>query len=185
MNKLFSIQNGINVPDGTVVYPFLNAKDSTSGLSWDLLDGFSLAAGDIAPHSFSKIHVMPHVTQVTFLLSGQLEIIMKDSLVDEPYPCHLATQQAVLTQPGTFYQLVNSSSSIARVLYIVSPAYVFDMDDAEQVRYDDAIALQESWLELSMLKWNPASLRDPLNSIDARQDASYRIQRGSNGVSSS
>ena len=177
MNRIFSIHGGFKVPDGTVVYPFLNAKDSTSGLPPDLLDGFSIAAGDIGPYTASKIHVMPHVTQVTFVICGDLQIIMKDPRVDEAYQCDLGTQQAVLTQPGTFFQLVNSTAVLARVLYIVSPAYVFEMDSNKNVQYDDAIVLQESWDELSRLNWNPPNLRDSLHSREARHVASDRIQR--------
>jgi len=184
MDKVFSIKNSLNVPDGTKVYPFLNAKDGTSELPWDLLDGFSLAAGDIASHSSSKIHVMPYVTQVTFVLSGKLEIVMKDPLADEPYSLHLTIQQAVLTQPGTFFQLVNTSDALCRVLYIVSPAHVFDIDDEGSVRYDDAVVLQESWSELARLRWDSTIIRDPQNSLDARLEASDRIQIRSGGISS-
>lgn len=42
---------GIKAPDGTVVYPVLNSKDITSDLPWDLVDGFSNAAGDVEPNN--------------------------------------------------------------------------------------------------------------------------------------
>ena len=45
MNQVFKIASPFQVPDGTLVSPFLNAKDSESGLPFNLLDGFSLAAG--------------------------------------------------------------------------------------------------------------------------------------------
>ncbi len=44
MNRVFSIPLPSRVPDGTLVSPFLNAKDSESDVPFDLLDGFSLAA---------------------------------------------------------------------------------------------------------------------------------------------
>jgi hypothetical protein len=72
MNRVFPITAPFRVPDGTWVSPFLSAKDSQSELPFDLLDGFSLAAGIIDPNSCSTIHVMPFVTQVTFLRSGNL-----------------------------------------------------------------------------------------------------------------
>ena len=62
MNRVFNIKEGIRVPDGTIVYPFLNSKDSSSDLPFDLLEGFSISAGDISPNTHSKIHVMPLVT---------------------------------------------------------------------------------------------------------------------------
>ena len=85
MNRIFSITGGIQIPDGTVVYPFLNSKDATSGLPWDLVDAFSMSAGDIVPKHASKIHVMPVVTQVTFVLEGSIEVWMKDPDDEEPY----------------------------------------------------------------------------------------------------
>ena len=64
MNRIFTIEGGFTVPDGTTVYPFLNPKDSMSGLPWDLVEGFSIAAGDMAPKSKSKIQVLPLASQV-------------------------------------------------------------------------------------------------------------------------
>jgi hypothetical protein len=49
MKRVFHITQGFTVPDGTMVYPFLNSKDSTSDIPWDLVDNVSLAVGDIAP----------------------------------------------------------------------------------------------------------------------------------------
>lgn len=74
MNRIFSIPPPFCVPDGTWVSPFLNPKDSESDWPFDLLDGFSLAAGVVEPQSSSKIHVMPFVTQVTFVRSGALAV---------------------------------------------------------------------------------------------------------------
>ncbi len=78
MNRIFRIDRGFQVPDGTIVSPFLNSKDSESDLPWDLIEGFSIAAGEIAPNSKSKIHIMSLVQQVTFVLGGKLEVCMKD-----------------------------------------------------------------------------------------------------------
>lgn len=57
MKKIFNIEEGFVVPDGTKVYPFLNEKDSMSNLLFDILYGFSIAAGDISTDTRSKIHV--------------------------------------------------------------------------------------------------------------------------------
>lgn len=54
MNRIFTIDKGFQVPDGTIVSPFLNSQDSESDLPWDLVKGFSLSAGVIAPNSKSK-----------------------------------------------------------------------------------------------------------------------------------
>jgi hypothetical protein len=39
-----------------------------SGLPFNMLDGASLSMGIIKEHTPSKIHVMPHVTQITYVV---------------------------------------------------------------------------------------------------------------------
>jgi len=87
MNRVFSITVPFRVPDGTWVSPFLNAKDSQSDLPFELLDGFSLAAGTIDPNSCSKIQLMPFDTQVTFVRSGNLAVRMKVRTTQGPTFC--------------------------------------------------------------------------------------------------
>ena len=48
---VFSIRDWIKVPDGTLVAPFFNPKDCTSKLPWDLVDAYSIAAGEIKDES--------------------------------------------------------------------------------------------------------------------------------------
>lgn len=156
MNKVFSIAAPFQAPDGTWVSPFLNAKDSQSDLPFDLLDGFSIAAGMIDPVSCSKIHVMPFVTQVTFVRSGNLAVIMKRPSDAGVHTLRLAAGQSVLTEPGEFFQLINEDRERCEVLYIVSPAYVFDMDLDGSVLYDDSLVLEEDWAHLAMAEWRAA-----------------------------
>ena len=156
MNSVFSITEPFRVPDGTWVSPFLNAKDSQSDLPFDLLDGFSLAAGMIDPNSCSAIHVMPFVTQVTFVRSGSLAVKMKGPDDTEPYILRLAAEEAVLTEPGAFFQLINEGTESCEVLYIVSPAYVFEMSAEGAVLYDDAVVLDVGWDDLAATGWRTA-----------------------------
>ena len=156
MNRVFSIMAPFRVPDGTWVSPFLNAKDSQSDLPFDLLDGFSLAAGTIDPNSCSKIHVMPFVTQVTFVRSGNLAVRMKGPDDMAPYILRLTAGQAVLTEPGVFFQLINKGSEHCDVLYVVSPAYVFETDPGGGVLYDDSVVLEADWEGLAAAGWRPA-----------------------------
>jgi hypothetical protein len=52
--------------------------------------------------------------------------MMKGVLDSAAYSLELETEQAVLTEPQTFFQLINpSDSATVRVLY---PAYVFEME---------------------------------------------------------
>ena len=61
MNRLFTARDSdfLKVPDGTLVNPFLDPMDAMSGLPSELVDGPSVAAGQIDPRVVSEIHVMP------------------------------------------------------------------------------------------------------------------------------
>jgi mannose-6-phosphate isomerase-like protein (cupin superfamily) len=162
----------VPVPDCTLVTPFLNPMDSNSGLPRDLGATFSLAAGTIEAHGESKIHVHAHVVQVTYVLKGTLKIKLKDPSIEEPYVLALESAQAAVVEPGTFLQLINPGDVPASVLYVVGPPYVFEMDDAGSVVYDDAVVLDEDWDQLSSLHWDPPRLRGESTSLAARQQAS-------------
>jgi mannose-6-phosphate isomerase-like protein (cupin superfamily) len=178
MNRLFRIPPPLRVPDGTLVSPFLNARDSTSRLPFDLLTGFSLAAGTIEPGSQSKIHVMPFVTQVTFVRRGTLTARMRARTADEAYALSVQHDEAIVTEPGTFLQLVNDTREPCDVLYIVSPAYVFEFVDGRVV-YDDSVVLDESWTELEAAQWLPLRA---LPTPEQRQQAESRLAAKSRGA---
>ena len=160
------------MPDGTKVFPLLNCRDSTSGLPTNLLEDFSLAVGEIEPHRRSKIHVMLLVTQVTFVLQGELEAWVKDGDQPTPYSLRLGAEQAILTRPGTFLQLRNHTSVARRVLYMVSPSYVFLMVEGRVV-YDESVVLEEDWEGLERRNWKPEALRS-LDSIRAARDLAQK-----------
>jgi hypothetical protein len=176
MNHVFKIERSILVPDGTIVYPFLNPSDSTSGLPWELMQGFSLAAGDLPAHSKSKIQVLPLAAQVTFVLRGALELWIKESGNAEPCSLPLLAEQAAFKHPGTFFQLSNVTDELCRVLYIVSPPYVFDKS-GDQILYDDAVVLDEDWSDLAAQNWQPQGLLSSRVTPDARQAALDRISK--------
>jgi mannose-6-phosphate isomerase-like protein (cupin superfamily) len=174
VKRIFSIGKGAQVPDGTKVFPLLNCRDCTSGLPTNLLEDFSLAVGEIEPHGRSKIHVMPLVTQVTFVLRGELEAWMKDGDQTTPYSLRLEAEQAILTRPGTFLQLRNHTPVACRVLYMVSPSYVFLMEEGRVV-YDDSVVLEEDWGELEKVQWEPEKLRRAGLTFEVRQAAVRRL----------
>jgi len=171
MNRLFRIPAPNRVPDGTLVAPFLNSRDSTSGLPFDLLDGFSIAAGTIESSSQSMIHVMPFVTQVTFVRRGELTVRMKATGDEKPYTLSLKHDEAIVTEPGAFLQLANESKQSCEVLYIVSPAYVFEFTEGKVI-YDDSVVLDETWPELDAARWRP--LRS-LPTLDQRHESERRL----------
>jgi len=145
------------VPDSTKVFPLFNCRDFTNSLPGNLLEDFSLAVGEIEPGRKSKVHVMPLVTQVTLVLQGKLEVWMKDADQLEPYSLRLEAECAIITRPGTFLQFRNPTGLSCRVLYIVSPTYLFVMEEGRVV-YDDSVVLEEDWEELEKINWNTGKL---------------------------
>lgn len=159
------------MPDGTLVSPFLNPLDRLSGLPAQLIEGFSLAAGILEPRVKSKIHLMPWVTQVTFVRRGTLQVRMKAEQNPAPYALQLSRDQAVLTEPGTFFQLINETDEACEVLYLVSPAYIFEQVTGQNL-YDDAVVLAEDWETLERNHWQPAA---ELPTLQQRQESLRRL----------
>jgi hypothetical protein len=115
--------------------------------------------------------VMPFVTQVTFVRRGTLTVRMKAAADSEPCTLVAQADEAVLTAAGTFVQLVNETGSPCEVLYIVSPAYVFEQQDGK-VRYDDSVVLDEGWEDLAALRWQ---VPRALPTIEDRREALLRL----------
>lgn len=172
MNKIFKASDLFNVPDGTKVASLFNS--SASALQAGRKEGISIAIGEISPGMKSKIHVHPLVAQVTFVLEGEISIYMKDSSSSVRYKLELKKNDAVLTQEGTFFQLVNESENMCRVIYIVTPEFLFETAN-DKVIYNDAIVLEEDWEELAQLNWKSPALLNSYTTAEARQKALERI----------
>jgi hypothetical protein len=87
---------------------------------------------------------------------------MKDPATPKPYTLTLAADESVVTAPRTFFQLANDTGAPCRVLYIVQPAFVFVVDPAGHVIYNDAVVFDEDWTALAAAGWpqpDPAPLR--------------------------
>ena len=179
MNRVFKITQGFKEQDGTIVYPFLNSKDSQSDLPWDLTNEFSIAAGNLEPDTASKIQVHPVVTLVIWVIYGRLQVRMKDTHASSSYLLDVWPEQAVLARPGTFLQLINPTASPCRVLYIVGPPYTFDADPDGSVHYEDAVPLDYNWEQLEAQAWNPPELAQRLDAAwmrAAREQALSRVR---------
>jgi hypothetical protein len=172
---VFSIRNWINIPDGTSVAPFFNPKDCTSHLAWDLLENVSIAAGEIEQES--AIQTLPLVTQITFALSGSLQVIIKDAEDDFPIVLSVESNEAVLMKPGSLFQFRNAGKGACRVLYIVSPAYLFELDNTGMVIYDDAFIVSENWEELKQRQWYPAGLSSQESRRIEREESYQRLSK--------
>jgi mannose-6-phosphate isomerase-like protein (cupin superfamily) len=176
MNHMFKINTPFRVPDGTLVSPFLNSKDNQSGLPFNLVDGFSIAAGIVDPQSQSKIHIMPFVTQVTFVRRGTLKVKMKAPEDNQPYEITVSSDAAVLTKPGTLFQLINEKFESCATLYVVSPAYLFEMSSGKVI-YDDAhVFEEENWEQLAKSNWQLKGLP----SINDRKETERRLGKYTN-----
>lgn len=163
--------------DGTQVSPFLNPRDAKSAVPWDLLHGVSLARGRLEPGQRSDIHVHPFVERVIVVLSGKLEIFIKDFEEQTPYKICLGLHEAAVTRPGSFQQLVNPDSAPTEVLYVVSPPFQFEPGPGAEPIYTDAIVVGRSWEDLEANGWNAPKLGDAASSFTARQRSIERVHR--------
>ena len=75
-----------------------------------------------------------------------------------------------------FQQLINVSRFPCRTLYIVGPAYLFDIDDKGQVLNEDAVSLDESWERLAALNWKSPHLPTVEQTIEALASALERMR---------
>lgn len=176
MNRIFEPRGYIKVPDGTLVSAFLNATDATQpDVPWGALGEMSVASGRIEPGVSSWIHIHPAVTQVTYVVSGELIVRMKDPHSPSPYSLEPQPGQAVVSEPGTLFQLRNPYDVVAEVLYIVSPSYVFEME-GEQILHDDSILVAKSWEELEAANYDVPALKIPTyEAVAKRAEAKRRL----------
>lgn len=175
MRQVFRRGRGNIVPDGTRVHPFLNPADSTNNLPLELFSEVSVALGELRARQASKIHMHPLVTMIIWIIRGRLSLRLKDRQSKRPYTLRLRAEDGAVALPGTFVQLLNESRSACRVLYIVSPAYVFLKLRGKMV-YDDAVVCDASWGELARLRWRPATLPSVAAMRAARVRALRRLE---------
>lgn len=174
MNRIFCVRDGIAVPDGTVVHSVIDPGQlQRDGLL--MMEELSVALGALPSGTKSRIHVHPIVHHLTWVLSGKLTLKMKDTEASSPYMLDLAERQAAITEPGTFFQLINRSNAACQALYIVSPAFVLEIDDRGEVRYNDAVVLDATWGELAQLKWKIPELVDLQFTKKKRNEAIKRL----------
>lgn len=183
MKRIFEPRGFFTVPDGTDVSPFLNATDSSqTDVPWGTLGDMSIAAGRINPGVVSWIHCHPVLVQVTYVTSGGLTVHMKEPGDSAPYRLNLQNGQATVTGAGTWFQLQNSSETPAEVLYIVSPAYVFEMQ-GDRIVHDDAVLVAESWEEVAAIKGVGANAEAIYEARACHEEAKRRLAKH-NGVAS-
>jgi len=135
----------------------------------------SVASGRIDPGVNSWIHIHPAVTQVTYVVSGELIVRMKDRSSPSPYCLELQRGKAVVSEPGTLFQLQNPYDAPAEVLYIVSPSYVFEME-CKEIIHDDSVLVAESWEELEAANYDVSALKiSTCAAVASRAEAMRRL----------
>jgi hypothetical protein len=176
VKRIFRRGRGTTAPDGTRIYPFLNPADSTSRLRLALFSGASVALGELPAGKASKIHMHPLVTMIVWVVTGRLSLTLKDRRSNKPYTLRLRAEDGALVLPGTFLQLIAERRTPCRVLYIVSPAYVF-LKARGKILYDDAIVFDKSWDQLARLRWRPATIPKVATMRAARSWALRNLKR--------
>jgi mannose-6-phosphate isomerase-like protein (cupin superfamily) len=186
MNHVFEPRGFFTVPDGTDVSPILDTTDiNQADVQRGTLGDVSVATGRILPRVRSAVHVHPVVTQVTYVLSGRLTVRMKNDDAGRFYDLVLRPGQAVVTRPGTLFQLRNDSDAVAEVLYIVSPSFVFEMD-SHAVRYSDAVIVSGSWEELEARNYDvPVLSIRSSEARERREEAKRRLEAKNAGIQQS
>ena len=114
MDRVFQASEFIRVADGTLVGPVIGPWDvNEDGPPLESLRGLGVAVGHIEPGVTSEIHVLPIVTQVTWVVSGRLTVKMKDAASPEPYENELCAGpgaaaekggRCVMNEPGTVWE---------------------------------------------------------------------------------
>jgi len=185
MNRVFQPRGYFTVPDGTQVSPFLNATDINQvDVPWGGLGQLSIASGRVLGRTHSAVHVHPIVTQVTYVVAGNLRVRMKDPESTDVYELTVPPGSAVVTRPGTLFQLVNDGDDTVEVLYIVSPSYVFEMDGAV-VTYDDARLVSDTWEELVAAEYDVPALSFSPQDVGSRRAAALdrlRMRKAGGGA---
>lgn len=157
MKRVFEIPDPIVVPDGTELHEVIGPQILTE-LGLRSNDGVSVAIGKLPAGIKSKVHVHPVVWHFTWVRKGTLTVKMKDSEFTDAYELTIPKDRGVMTEAGTFFQLINRSDEPCEVYYIVGPAFVFELGKDSNVLYNDAVVLEHSWEKLAELQWSPPEL---------------------------
>lgn len=159
MRQVFKVEEGVVVPDGTVVHPIIGPRQMTeAGIG--MFEEMSLALGHLPPNTISDIHIHPFCNHLTWVLSGSLTVKMKDPSFPDPYELTFDERELVLTRAGTYFQLINNSDTLVETLYGCGPAFVFELNENGDITYNDQIVPGKTWEELAEMKWQLEEMQD-------------------------
>ena len=172
--RIYKIEDGVEVPDGTMVFPIIGPRQQQMA-NIPIYDDLSLAYGELELGEKSSVHIHPVCAHLTYVLSGKLTVQMKDSDHPDSYTLDVDANEAVLTKPGTFFQLINRGQMTCRVIYYCTPGFVFELDANGNVVYNDAIVLPYTWKELKERNWYIPEMDDLEGIKKRRQEALDRM----------
>jgi hypothetical protein len=96
---------------------------------------------------------------------------MKGSGDENLYYLRVGAEQSIVTRPGTLLQLINRDDESCKVLYIVTPPYIYEMLKGKVI-YDDSVVFDEDWEDLRESGWTPVR---KMPTIEQRQNAIKRL----------
>jgi mannose-6-phosphate isomerase-like protein (cupin superfamily) len=174
MDYVFRPNDSIVVPDGTALQEILGPR-TLETIGKPIITEVSTALGTLPANVKSSIHVHPIVLHLTYVLSGQLTVAMKDPQSKSYYTIDLLPGETVVTRPCTLFQLINKTVAPCQALYIVAPAFVYETDETGKILYNDQIVLEgKTWSDLEKQNWIVPELKD----IDAiRQNRNEALKR--------
>ena len=89
----------------------------------------ALAEGRIEPVVRYRVHAHRTIEQITYVLSGEVEVISFDAETGAAGSVRLARGEAVVTLPGESLEFRCAGDAAARVLFVTAPPYPADNSD--------------------------------------------------------
>ena len=97
-------------------------------------NNMALAMGCVEPGVRYGVHTHRRIEQITFVVSGMVDVFSFDIDVAEIRKIRLGAGEAVVTMPGETLEFRCASANMAKVLFITSPPYPEDNSDAVVLR---------------------------------------------------
>ncbi len=89
----------------------------------------ALAEGLIEPGARYRVHAHRTIEQITYVVSGEVEVLSFDAEAGATGSVRLAAGEAVVTLPGQSLEFRCIGEAAARVLFITAPPYPADNSD--------------------------------------------------------
>ena len=111
--------------------PEIAAPDEIPVRPFDLTPSrnMALAEGRIEPGARYRVHAHRTIEQITYVVSGAVEVLSFDAETGAIGSARLAAGEAVVTLPGESLEFSCAGDAAARVLFITAPPYPADNSD--------------------------------------------------------